>query len=62
METMGRWQQVSLPRCSYLFLLKRSRTLVYTGPTCIVLNSSPQENAHLRIYHGAPGHKKRSNA
>ena len=35
METMAYWQQVSLslPRCSYLFVLRRPRTLVPTGPT-----------------------------
>ena len=35
METMAYWQQVSLslPRCSYLFVLQRPRTLVPTGPT-----------------------------
>ena len=35
METMAYWQQVSLslPRCSHLFVLRRPRTLVPTGPT-----------------------------
>ena len=35
METMAYWQQVllSLPRSSYLFVLRRPRTLVPTGPT-----------------------------
>ena len=35
METMAYWQQVSLslPRCSYLFVLQRPRTLIPTGPT-----------------------------
>ena len=35
METMAYWQQVSLslPRCSYLFVLQRPRTSVPTGPT-----------------------------
>ena len=34
METMAYWQQISLslPRCSYLFVLQRPRTLVPTGP------------------------------
>ena len=34
METMAYWQQVSLPlpRCSYLFVLQRPRTLVPQGP------------------------------
>ena len=34
METMAHWQQVSLslPRCSYLFLLQRPRTLVQQDP------------------------------
>ena len=63
METMSYWQQVSLslPRCSYLFVLQRPRTLVPTGPTYIVLKTSPQENAHLTIYQSASGHEKRSN-
>ena len=34
METMAYWQQVSLspPRCSYLFVLQRPRTLVPSDP------------------------------
>ena len=34
METMAYWQQVSLslPRCSYLFVLQRLRTLVQQDP------------------------------
>ena len=60
METMAYWQQVSLslPRCSYLFVVRRPRTLV---PTHIVLKTPPQENAHLTIYEGASGREKRFN-
>ena len=60
METMAYWQQVSLslPRCSYLFVLQRPRTLVHRAH--IVLKTSPQENAHLTIYQGASGREKRS--
>ena len=61
METMAYWQQVSLslPRCSYLFVLQRPRTLVHRAH--IVLKTSPQENAHLAIYQGASDREKRSN-
>ena len=61
METMAYWQQVSLslPRCSYLFVLQTSH--VGTNRTHIVLRTSPQENAHQTIYQGASGREKRSN-
>ena len=61
MEVAYRQQvSLSLPRCSYLFVLQRPRTLVPTGLT-IVLKTSPQENAHLTIYQGPSGRDKRSN-
>ena len=58
METMAHRQQVSLslPRCSYLFVLRHVAR--WHNRAHIVLNSSPQENAHLTIYHGASGRKK----
>ena len=42
---------------------KRDRAFWYKQSpfTYIVLNSSPQENAHLTIFQGAPGREKRSN-
>ena len=53
MEKIARWQQklLLLPPYSYLY--------VGTNRVNIVLNRSPQENAHFTRYKGAPGRKKR---
>ena len=62
METMARWQQVSLllPQCSYLYVLKRT-SHGGTNRAHIVLDSSPQKYVHPTIYQGTPGREKRSN-
>ena len=41
---------LSLPRCGYLFVCTPETSHVGTNRAHIVLNSSPQENAHLTIY------------
>ena len=44
-----------------LFVCTPETSHVDTNRAHIVLNSSPQENAHLTIYQDASGREKRSN-
>ena len=59
MQTMARWQQISLslPRCSYLCAFSK----LFVGRNRAHIVRYSLENAHLTIYQGASGCEKRSN-